>query len=46
MHGSLGSKGHSVWFEWKAPSTGFVTVGTCGSDFTTATSIYTGYESR
>jgi hypothetical protein len=42
MHGALGSKGHSVWFEWEAESTGFVTVGTCGSDFTTVTSVYTG----
>jgi hypothetical protein len=42
MHGALGSKGHSVWFQWKAESTGFVTVGTCGSDFTTVTAVYTG----
>jgi hypothetical protein len=41
-HGLLGSKGHSVWFEWTATDNGFVTVGTCGSDFTTVTSIYTG----
>lgn len=42
LHGGLGSKGHSVWFEWEATGTGFVTVGTCGSDFTTVTSVYTG----
>jgi hypothetical protein len=42
LHGGLGSKGHSVWFEWEASGTGFVTVGTCGSDFTTVTSVYTG----
>jgi hypothetical protein len=41
-HGSLGSKGHSVWFEWEATSTGFVTVGTCGSELSTALSVYTG----
>jgi hypothetical protein len=42
IHGDLGSKGHSVWFEWEATSSGFVTVGTCGSDFTTVVSVYTG----
>ncbi len=42
LHGALGSKGHSVWFEWEAESTGFVTVGTCGSDFATVTAVYTG----
>jgi hypothetical protein len=42
LHGSLGSKGHSVWFEWEATSSGFVTVGTCGSDFATVTAVYTG----
>lgn len=42
LHGTFGSKGHSVWFEWEATVTAFVTVGTCGSDFTTVTSVYTG----
>ncbi len=42
FHGGFGSKGHSVWFEWEATSTGFVTVGNCGSDFTTVLSVYTG----
>ncbi len=41
-HGSLGSKGHSVWFKWEAPSSGFVTVGTCGSDLAAAVTVYTG----
>lgn len=41
-HGPLGSKGHSVWFKWEASATGFVTVGTCGSAFATALSVYTG----
>lgn len=36
------SAGHSVWFEWEATSTGFVTVGTCGSDFDTLLGVYTG----
>jgi hypothetical protein len=31
-----------VWFKLEATSTGFVTVGTCGSDFATVTSVYTG----
>jgi hypothetical protein len=42
FHGGLGSKGHSVWFEWEATSDGFVTVGNCGSDFTTVLAVYTG----
>lgn len=42
LHGVMGSKGHSVWFEWEATDTELVTVGTCGSDFTTVTSVYTG----
>ena len=42
FHGGLGSKGHSVWFEWEATSDGFVTVGNCDSDFTTVLAVYTG----
>lgn len=42
IHGTLGASGHSVWFEWEATSNGFVTVGTCGSDFRTVTAVYTG----
>jgi hypothetical protein len=41
-HGPLGSKGHSVWFEWEAASSSFVTVGTCGSDFRAVASVYSG----
>lgn len=41
-HGTFGSKGHSVWFKWEAPSSGFVTVNTCGSELATALSVYTG----
>jgi hypothetical protein len=44
LHGTFGSKGHSVWFEWEATATGFVTAGTCGSDFATVLSVYTGTE--
>lgn len=44
LHGTLGSKGRSVWFEWEATVTGFVTAGTCGSDFATVLSAYTGTE--
>jgi hypothetical protein len=42
LHGPLGAKGHSVWFEWEATVSGFVTVGTCGSDFRTVTGVYIG----
>lgn len=41
-HGSFGSKGHSIWFEWEATSTEFVTVGTCNSDLDAVVSVYTG----
>ncbi len=34
--------GHSVWFEWEATISGFVTVGTCGTDFTTVIGVFTG----
>ncbi|HVQ58805.1 MAG TPA: hypothetical protein VMS60_07845 [Solirubrobacterales bacterium] len=36
--------GHSVWFEWEATDTEVITVGTCGSDFRTTLSVYTGDE--
>jgi hypothetical protein len=42
FHGPMGSKGHSIWFEWEATATGFVTVGTCGGDFEAVTSVYAG----
>jgi hypothetical protein len=41
-HAFLGSKGHSVWFKWEASGSGFVTVGTCGSDFAAVASVYVG----
>jgi hypothetical protein len=34
--------GHSVWFEWKAPATGFVTIGACGGDFGAVLGVFTG----
>jgi hypothetical protein len=34
--------GHSIWFEWEAPDTELITVGTCGSDPATILSVYTG----
>lgn len=34
--------GHSIWFEWEAPSTELVTIGTCGSEPATILSVYTG----
>lgn len=42
FHGVMGSKGHSVWFEWEATSDGFVTIGNCASEFTTVLAVYTG----
>ncbi len=36
------SGGSSVWFEWKAPTTGVYTFNTYGSDFDTLLAIYTG----
>jgi hypothetical protein len=36
--------GHSIWFEWEAEATGWVTVGACGSDFPTLIGIFTGTE--
>jgi hypothetical protein len=34
--------GHSIWFEWEAPSTELITIGTCGSEPATILSVYTG----
>lgn len=39
---AFAATGLSVWFEWEATSTGFVTVGTCGSQTSTALGVYTG----
>jgi hypothetical protein len=34
--------GHSVWWSWKAPATGMVTISTAGSDYDTLLGVYTG----
>jgi hypothetical protein len=36
------ANGHSVWYEWKATSSGFVTVNTCGSTMRAVLAIFTG----
>ena len=36
------SGGHSVWYQWTAPSTKSVTVDTIGSSFNTLLAVYTG----
>jgi hypothetical protein len=38
------SAGHSVWFSWQAPSTEFVTIGSCVADFHTVVGVFTGTE--
>jgi hypothetical protein len=38
------SAGHSVWFEWEAPSTGFVTIGSCEATFHAVIGVFTGAE--
>src|ERR1700754_2804185 len=40
-HG-FASAGRSVWCEWVADTDGYVTVGTCGTAFTTNLGVYTG----
>lgn len=34
--------GHSIWFEWEAPDSELITVGTCGSEPDTILTVYTG----
>jgi hypothetical protein len=36
--------GHSVWYEWEATSTGWVTIGACEAEFPTIVGVYTGTE--
>lgn len=36
--------GHSVWFEWEAKSTGWVSIGACEDGFPTIVGVYTGTE--
>jgi hypothetical protein len=40
----LSPAGHSVWLEWEATSTGYVTLSTCGSAIPTVLGVYTGSE--
>jgi hypothetical protein len=41
-HAGFVPAGHSIWFEWEAPDTELITMGTCGSDPATILSVYTG----
>nr|MDQ3724780.1 hypothetical protein [Actinomycetota bacterium] len=41
---TIGAAGHSIWFEWEAPSTEFISIGTCGTEFPTLIGIFTGTE--
>ncbi len=36
------ASGHSVWFEWEAPFTDFVTIGSCDASFHAVLGIFTG----
>lgn len=38
----LSPAGHSVWFEWEAMSSGWVTIGACDSDFPLIAAVFTG----
>lgn len=42
VHSFESPAGHSVWFSWQAQESGWVTVGTCGSDFGTLLGVYAG----
>jgi hypothetical protein len=33
---------HSLWWEWEAPATEIVAIGTCGTEFPTVVSVFTG----
>jgi hypothetical protein len=33
---------HSLWWEWEAPATEIVSVGTCGTEFPTVVGVFTG----
>lgn len=38
------AKGHSIWWRWESPLTGWVTVSTCASDFQTVLGVFEGTE--
>jgi len=40
----LAPAGHSIWFEWEAQATEWVTIGSCGSDFATIIGVFIGTE--
>ena len=40
----LAAAGHSIWFEWEAPSTDWVTIGSCETEFPTILGVFTGTE--
>jgi hypothetical protein len=40
----LAPAGHSVWFQWEATSTGWVTIGACDDEFPTILAVFTGSE--
>jgi hypothetical protein len=40
----LAPAGHSVWFEWEATNTGWVTIGACEDEFPTILAVFTGTE--
>jgi hypothetical protein len=42
VHSFESPAGHSVWFSWQAEQSGWVTVGTCGSDFGTLLGVFRG----
>ena len=41
-HSGFAPAGHSIWFEWEAPDTDLITIGTCGSEPATILTVYTG----
>jgi hypothetical protein len=42
LNPGLSPAGHTVWFEWKATSSEWVTIGACDSEFQSTVGIYTG----
>jgi hypothetical protein len=40
----LAPAGHSIWFEWEAQETGWITIGACDDAFPTILAIFTGTE--
>lgn len=42
FHDFLAPAGRSVWFEWEATTSGWVTIGACDADFFNGVVVYTG----